>query len=59
MPNKPFEWIGRHQLSASPAQTPCLPLKGSVGLSECRKGLQPIQERFKTCKQDLAQADYL
>ena len=28
--NKPFEWTGRHLLSASPPQAPCLPLKGSV-----------------------------
>ena len=28
--NKPFEWTGPHQLSASPPQAPCLPLKGSV-----------------------------
>ena len=31
--NKPFEWTGRHELSASPPQAPCLPLKGSVRLS--------------------------
>jgi len=30
--NKPFEWTGRHQLSASPPQAPCLPLKGGVRL---------------------------
>jgi hypothetical protein len=29
--NKPFEWTYHHQLSASPPQTPCLPLKASVG----------------------------
>jgi hypothetical protein len=28
--NKPFEWTGRHQLPASPPQSPCLPLRGSV-----------------------------
>jgi hypothetical protein len=28
--NKPFEWTGHHQLSASPPQALCLPLKGSV-----------------------------
>jgi hypothetical protein len=28
--NKPFEWPGHHHLPASPSQTPCLPLKGSV-----------------------------
>jgi hypothetical protein len=28
--NKPFEWTGRNLLSASPPQSPCLPLKGSV-----------------------------
>jgi hypothetical protein len=28
--NKPFEWTGRHQLTAPPPQSPCLPLKGSV-----------------------------
>ena len=28
--NKPFEWTGRHQLSASQPQAPRLPLKGSV-----------------------------
>ena len=31
--NKPFEWTYHHQLSASPPQTPCLPLKASVGLT--------------------------
>jgi len=31
--DKPFEWTGRHQLSASPAQASRLPLKGSVGLT--------------------------
>jgi hypothetical protein len=30
-PNKPFEWTGHHQLSASPPTTLCLPLKDSVG----------------------------
>ena len=28
--NKPLEWTGHHQLSASPPQAPCLPLRGSV-----------------------------
>ena len=28
--NKPFERTGRHKTFASPPQTPCLPLKGSV-----------------------------
>ena len=28
--NKPFEWTGRHNHSATPPQAPCLPLKGSV-----------------------------
>jgi hypothetical protein len=28
--NKPFEWTGRHLLTASPPQAPCLPLRGSV-----------------------------
>jgi hypothetical protein len=28
--NKPFEWTGHLQLSATPPQAPCLPLKGSV-----------------------------
>ncbi|MFN9803508.1 MAG: hypothetical protein ACK54Y_06750 [Bacteroidota bacterium] len=32
--NKPFEWTGRQLLSASPPQAPCLPLKGSVGLTK-------------------------
>jgi len=31
--NKPFEWTGRHQISASLHQDPCLPLKDSVGSS--------------------------
>ena len=28
--NKPFEWTGHHQFSATPPQALCLPLKGSV-----------------------------
>jgi hypothetical protein len=32
--NKPFERTGFHQFLASPAQAPCLPLKGSVGWSQ-------------------------
>jgi hypothetical protein len=28
--NKPLEWTGRQQLSATPPKTPCLPLRGSV-----------------------------
>ena len=28
--NKPFKWTGHHQLSATPPQTPCLPLRGSA-----------------------------
>ena len=28
--NKPLEWTGHHQLSATPPQAPCLLLKGSV-----------------------------
>ena len=28
--NKPLEWTGRRQSSASPPQAPCLPLRGSV-----------------------------
>jgi hypothetical protein len=28
-PNKPLEWTGHHQISASPLQLPCLPLRGS------------------------------
>jgi hypothetical protein len=28
--NKPFEWTGRHHLSAAPPQAPRLPLKGGV-----------------------------
>jgi len=28
--NKPFEWTGHRQRSASPPQAPCLPLRGSV-----------------------------
>ena len=31
--NKPLEWTGRQQLSATPPKTPCLPLRGSVGPS--------------------------
>jgi hypothetical protein len=33
--NKPFEWTGRHHLSAAPPQAPRLPLKGGVGPSRC------------------------
>jgi hypothetical protein len=28
--NKAFEWTIRHQLTASPPQAPCLPLRGRV-----------------------------
>ena len=34
-PNKHLEWTGKHQLSATPPQAPCLPLRGSVGPSRC------------------------
>jgi len=36
--NKPFEWSGHHQLTASPPQAPCLPLKGGVRRIERRAG---------------------
>jgi len=29
-PNRPLEWTGRHQLSAAPKHSPCLPLRGSI-----------------------------
>jgi hypothetical protein len=28
--NKPLEWTSRHQVTAAPPYTSCLPLKGSV-----------------------------
>jgi len=37
MPNKPLEWTGNHQPSASLPQLLCLPLRGSVGLSTAGK----------------------
>jgi hypothetical protein len=37
-PNKPLEWSGRHQRSASPPEAPCLPLKGSVRRIEFENG---------------------
>ncbi len=30
VPNKPLEWTGHHQLSATQPQVLCLPLRGSV-----------------------------
>jgi hypothetical protein len=32
--NKPLEWTGHPQLSASPPQASCLPLRGSVRPTE-------------------------
>jgi hypothetical protein len=32
VPNKPLEWTGHHQLSATQPQVLCLPLRGSVEL---------------------------
>lgn len=39
--NTPLEWTGRHQLSASLPQAPCLPLRGSV-----RQAKQPVARPY-------------
>ena len=39
----PLEWSGHHQISASPPQTSCLPLRGSVMPSES-PGVVPMTE---------------
>ena len=37
--NKPLEWTGHHQLSATPPQASCLPLRGSVRCLSYRKDM--------------------
>jgi hypothetical protein len=52
--NKPLEWAGRLQLSASPPQAPCLPLRGSVSWSEQSQvlciGLGALNDCYLSCQ---------
>jgi hypothetical protein len=41
VPNKPLEWTGHHQLSATQPQVLCLPLRGSVRSSSLEEARTP------------------
>ena len=43
--NKPLEWTGHHQLSTSPPDTLCLPLRGSVRRIGMREQESPADKR--------------
>jgi hypothetical protein len=49
VPNKPLEWTGHHQLSATQPQVLCLPLSGSVRRIRQGGGASPVHVANSCC----------